>query len=537
MQNRLYITAVLTGILLHAIVFSRHEWDRHAPRIVIYAYVLYVAAVGLLIVKGGFTFGQSILETLILGAALLSGLFGSMVTYRLFLHPLHLFPGPLVARLTSFWVIQQSIPDLKFYVKLRGLHDRYGDFVRIRPREVSICHPDAVIDVHGPRSRIRKGEWYDLTYPHPNLQAVRDPELHRKQRPYWDKAFQSNALQEYTPRLAAHYKILMSMFDSHATLGTSVDASGAFLDLFFDVISDLTFGKSFNGLTTKQRSPIVEEFLKRQRPGGFLLLHIPILHIVRQLSMKTIKKWEHWYEAALEARKTMRTETSDIYTYLSKSDGFMSNLVGEAELIMVAGADTNAITITNVCYLMCRHPEYQTKLYEELAELPTIDGIIDDQHLVGKPYLTGIINEALRLHPPAPSGVQRLTPPEGAVIAGRYIPGDIVVTTPTYSLHRDPRTFARPNDFIPERWSSKPELVLRKEAFLPFGYGAYNCSGKPLAMLQLRMVVAMIFKQFEVSFAPDKELECQHFVDHQADCFTLHLEPLPLLLKKRQTVD
>ena len=98
----------------------------------------------------------------------------------------------------------------------------------------------------------------------------------------------------------------------------------------------------------------------------------------------------------------------------------------------------------------------------------------------------------------------------------------------------DSRAFVQPNEFIPERWSTQPDLVLRKDAFVPFGYGAYNCAGRPLAMLQLRMVVAMIFKRFELSFAPGKEAQCQHFIDHQSDCFTLHLEPLPLLLKERE---
>jgi cytochrome P450 len=247
----------------------------------------------------------------------------------------------------------------------------------------------------------------------------------------------------------------------------------------------------------------------------------------------------------------MQTNESDIYTYLSESDRFQNN-ISEAKLVIVAGADTNAITVSNVCYLLYQYSEYQTKLYHELRALPDVNGVIEDQHLVGKPYLSGIINETLRLHPPVPSGLQRLTPPEGAVIAGKFILGGMNVTTPTYSLHRgrvyplqigmpilmpvDPRAFIQPNKFIPERWTSQPELVLRKDAFVPFGYGAYNCAGRPLAMLQLRMVIAMVFRRFEVLFAPGKEAACQHFINQQADCFTLHLEPLPLLLKEREAI-
>jgi cytochrome P450 len=132
----------------------------------------------------------------------------------------------------------------------------------------------------------------------------------------------------------------------------------------------------------------------------------------------------------------MHVQTSDIYTYLSESEGFKSNTLSEAKLAIIAGSDTNAITMSNICYLLCRHPEYQAKLYNELSSLQSVQGVINDHDLVNKPYLAGIINEALRLHPPVPSGLQRVTPAEGAVIAGRYIPGHMNVTTPTYALHR-----------------------------------------------------------------------------------------------------
>jgi cytochrome P450 len=133
----------------------------------------------------------------------------------------------------------------------------------------------------------------------------------------------------------------------------------------------------------------------------------------------------------------MNVTTPDLYSYISQSDHFGHDANQEAQLAVVAGADTNAITVTNALSLLCRHPKYQTILHLELKDLPTdVNGLIDDQHLVGKPCLSGIINEVLRLHPPVPSGMQRLTPPEGAMIAGRFIPGDMIVTTPTWSLQR-----------------------------------------------------------------------------------------------------
>jgi cytochrome P450 len=54
-----------------------------------------------------------------------------------------------------------------------------------------------------------------------------------------------------------------------------------------------------------------------------------------------------------------------------------------------------------------------------------------------------------------------------------HIPPDTVLSIPTYQLQHDARNFVKPDDFIPERWTSQPELVLNKEAFLPFSVGSY----------------------------------------------------------------
>ena len=132
----------------------------------------------------------------------------------------------------------------------------------------------------------------------------------------------------------------------------------------------------------------------------------------------------------------MKDISPDLYTYLSQTDNFEDDGIHEAQLAIIAGADTNAITVSNACYLLCRHPEYQEKLHEELRTLPIAENIIDDEFLLGRPCLLSIINETIRLYPPVPGGLQRLTPPEGTTIAGRHVPGHMIVTTPTYALHR-----------------------------------------------------------------------------------------------------
>ncbi|KZM20323.1 heme binding [Ascochyta rabiei] len=404
-------------------------------------------------------------------------------------------------------------------------------------RELSMCNPDAISDVHGPRSKIRKGEFYEQIHPAHSLQFTRDPGQHRQQRRYWDKAFQVKALQDYTPRLVKHYKIIIDIFTADSATGGQINVSRLFMDLFFDVVCDLTIGKSFNSLTTGERNPIITEFLAQQQRLGFVLLNMWIFHLIRciPLVVSGIVSWiqwrtssgvsrdlrekcssrkRQWYANALEERKQMQRIPSDLYTYLSQSDTFESAGVHETQLAIVTGADTNAITVSNACYLLCQHPEYQQKIYKELSDVPTHEIMVDYRHLMSKHYLLSIINETLRLYPPFPGGLQRQTPPEGATIA-------------------DPRAFPRPNDFVPERWTSQPNLILRKGAFVPFSYGTYNCAGKPLAMMQLRMVIAMFVKKFELFFAPGKKIACERYIQDQADCFALHINPVPLVPKER----
>lgn len=205
---------------------------------------------------------------------------------------------------------------------------RYSTIVRatnsmfLGPRELSMRCADAVNDIHGPGNRMRKGEFYDQIHPAHSLQFNRDHSQHKYQRRFWDKAFQprgkyirhvtsvhdqrltlSLALQEYTPRVVKYFKSIMGIFAKCAALSAPIDVTELLMDLFFDVISDLTLGESFRSLETGQRNPVVREFLTRQKIVGFALLNTWMLHLLR--SMKSPRKHE-WYANALRKRKQVR---------------------------------------------------------------------------------------------------------------------------------------------------------------------------------------------------------------------------------------
>ncbi|TFK52869.1 cytochrome P450 [Heliocybe sulcata] len=542
--QQLLLVSVVVGLSSHWLIFVRGELDKYAPRIAIYhSFALCLVFVAAAIVYPSWV--EAATASLTASAGYLTGLFSSILLYRAIFHPLRAYPGPLPARLTAFWSMAVSAKGNKWHLKVQELHRQYGDFVRIRPREISICHPDAVQDIHGHKSTCIKGPFYDINYPNYSLQLTRDKALRSQRRKVWDRGFTEKALKSYEPRIIAHSLELISHLNSWSSGEQSVDLMFWYHFFTLDAMGDLTFGKSFNIMSEQREENTVFKQSYTIKPLLGILFTMPWTFVLFQ-HMPFVSgqraKWIRWCGEQLEERRKMKKDLPDIFTYLVDDDSKRAkdpllsqrDLVCDSELAITAGSDTVAATLTNIFFLLTTHPEELRLLQQELDPLPPIDEI-SHSSLKNLPVLDGIINEALRLYPPVLSGLQRMTPKEGAVIAGRFIPGDTVVATPTYVLHRDPRCFPRPDEFIPQRWSSEPELALRKDAFNPFSTGTFACVGKQLAMLELRTVVYMMVKSFDMSLAdPVKGAIAFTQEPGHRDCFTMDTPSLPVLLRRRQ---
>lgn len=108
------------------------------------------------------------------------------------------------------------------------------------------------------------------------------------------------------------------------------------------------------------------------------------------------------------------------------------------------------------------------------AELePLLNGKnrLDSKDVSKAQHLNGVIQEALRLHPAIPSGFPRLTPPEGITVSGTFIPGGTIVVLPVYAMQHDEVNYERANEFIPERWYSRKDMIKNPEAFLSWNVG------------------------------------------------------------------
>ena len=155
--------------------------------------------------------------------------------------------------------------------------------------------------------------------------------------------------------------------------------------------------------------------------------------------------------------------------------------------LLLAGHETTALALTWAWLLLGRHPAARSALEAELAAVlggraPTPDDVPK------LPYTEAVLNETLRLRPPA-YATGREAVRETSIDRMRIGKGQLVFVTMS-ATHRDPRFFADPDTFRPERWLDGLERRLPRGAFFPFGLGPRMCVGASFAMLEATLVLA-----------------------------------------------
>lgn len=145
----------------------------------------------------------------------------------------------------------------------------------------------------------------------------------------------------------------------------------------------------------------------------------------------------------------------------------------DALLVIQAGSDTTSGVLAILLYYLIADRSVYKRLTAELDEYFP-DGDIDNTVLDELTYLSGVINEGLRLCTPFP-GLARVVPKDEAVLAGTYVPGGTIVGVPAYAQQVSGDNFwPAPKEFMPERWlpgELAKDGVTKKPAIMSFSYG------------------------------------------------------------------
>src|SRR5262249_30260586 len=151
-------------------------------------------------------------------------------------------------------------------------------------------------------------------------------------------------------------------------------------------------------------------------------------------------------------------------------------------------------------HFMAEYPEIQSRMQEEadqvLCDSETPDNFQNADKLR---YIEAVAHETMRLKPVAP--VLYLEPNEDVTIGGVDIPKHTMLMLPTRYGVMQESNFTAADKFQPERWldSNPRQPAHNTKAFVPFGAGPRFCPGRNLAMLEIKMVMAMVCHNFSVS--------------------------------------
>ncbi len=175
----------------------------------------------------------------------------------------------------------------------------------------------------------------------------------------------------------------------------------------------------------------------------------------------------------------------------------------EVITLFIAGHETTAVALAWTWYLLSQHPAVEQRLHEELA------GALGDHHtqrvpaatdLSNLPYTLMVIEEAMRLYPPA--WVTNREAVAGDEICGYHIPAKALVVISPYVMHHHPAYWQDPERFDPERFGPERSKDRPQYAYFPFGGGPRQCIGKFFALMEAQMILATLAQRYRLRMAP-----------------------------------
>ena len=175
----------------------------------------------------------------------------------------------------------------------------------------------------------------------------------------------------------------------------------------------------------------------------------------------------------------------------------------EALTLFLTAFDTVSLSLTWVWYALARHPEAASALREELDRvLGGRPPVVED--LDNLPYTRMVLSETLRLYPPIYAIAREAVGP--FEVGGYAVPGGTLVLMSPYVMQRDPRYFADPERFNPQRWDPTTGAKPPRCAYFPFGSGPRGCIGQAYALQEASLILATLAQHWRLELKPGYRL-------------------------------
>ncbi len=390
--------------------------------------------------------------------------------------------------------------------------------IKLGPRRVLVCSdPDDILAVLKNRpagfSRSRRLEMISREFQVAGVFSANGQEW-RRQRAFVMMAFNPQHIKAYFPTLQLVTERLLNRWLRESNSAESFALAPDLMRFTVDVTAGLAFGTDLN--TIESDGDVIQQHLK----DIFMMLQkrlfapFPYWHWIKfsedraidksiaavaqsvrefidaarekmRLNQELFSSPTNLLEAMLAAQKQSATELSE------------PELAGNILTMLLAGEDTTAHSLAWLIYLLSRHPPMYLRIRQEVDKLLGTDTIASRQsQLHEMDFTEACIHESMRLHPVAPIiGSEAL---EDIVVADTIVPkGTLILLIPRVAAVSE-LYFSQAADFTPERWLEPTSENNVKKVSIPFGAGPRMCPGRFLAIEEIKMVISMLVKNFDI---------------------------------------
>ncbi|KAI1114168.1 pisatin demethylase [Nemania sp. NC0429] len=434
-------------------------------------------------------------------------------------------PGPFLSKFSYTWLALTAQGARQYYV-FRDLCKTYGPLVRVGPNELTTDDAEILRRLGAVRGPYGKDRWYfgaRLNPYHDSMFNTLDVPTHDRMKSQMGASFGGReiplleqGIDKQVIALIDHIRQVLS-HDTGNDSGSLIDLVPLMSYLTMDVITKVAFGQEYGYLKANKD---LYGFLKEIRenwPKVAMAVDVPFIRdiILSKLFLKL-------FGPSVTDRKGMGKLMGVAREYVSKryqpDAKPQKDLLGswirngvtrdQAEIeglfMIVAGSDStaSAIRVTMLHIMTC--PRVYNRLKQEIRDAvinSKASSPIKFEEAKRIPYLQAVVYEGLRIRPPAPALFFKVVPPEGDTIHGKFIPGGTAIGTNTASLFSSTAHFGddaaifRPERFTEADEESRAEMERLVE--LGFGYGRFQCSGRPVAFMELNKACFELLRAFD----------------------------------------
>lgn len=398
---------------------------------------------------------------------------------------------------------------------LREVTDAYPDIVRYRTggwQVVLLNRPDYLR--HVLKSNVQNYTKFgtpDLMLLRPMLGAglmTVDGDEWFHQRRYLQPTFNNEVIDDYLPEMVCLTGELLDTWAADVARGQSIEMAQRFSHLTLSIIAktlfsrDLTqraeaFGQAVDVLSASMAhfdpwdQQAILSFQQAQTVIGMI-----VQEVIESPTNPTVRS---------DLLATLR-HASDREQRCPLSQGQIRDQIFT---ILMAGHETTAKSLTWAVYLLARHPKIQARCRAEALQV--WEHYVSDRDRVDHlEYTWQVLQEAMRIYPPVWTMSRKAI--DDDVIGGFHVDAGTLVIMSPYALHRRQDIWRDSERFDPDRFVSA--LVAERDpfAYLPFSGGPRVCIGRPFAIIETKLILAMLLRRFEVELLVDEEIEPEALV-------------------------